>query len=718
MVKEYTMDVEKKTITDLIAQRCGITFGQAQRTVQLLSEGATIPFISRYRKEMTGGLDEVQVGAVKENLEQLTALEKRKETILASIGEQEKLTPELREKIEECYDSAVLEDIYLPYKPKRRTRAMAAREKGLEPLAALLMRQDGSQPERLASRFVTGDVADENEALAGAGDIIAEWVSESERARSAIRRLFAREAVLTSRMVKGKETEGAKYSGYFSSEEPLRRLPSHRLLAMVRGEKEGILRLSLSPDETEATAQLERLFVRGNSPARPFIEAAVHDSYKRLLKPSMESESMAGAKEKADTEAIRVFAENLRQLLLAPPLGKKRVLALDPGFRTGCKVVCLDAQGNPVHNETIYPHAPQGQWKESKAKILSLAESYRIEAIAIGDGTAGRETEQLIKEIVFRTDVKVFMVSEDGASVYSASAAGREEFPTYDVTVRGAVSIGRRLIDPLSELVKIDPKSIGVGQYQHEVDQARLKAGLDTVVESCVNNVGVNLNSASKHLLTYVSGLGPSLAQNIVEYRAVNGDFTSRAELKKVPRLGAKAYEQCAGFLRIPGAENPLDNSAVHPESYPVVERMAKDTGSDVRSLLSDADARKRVDLNRYVTPETGLPTLTDIMSELAKAGRDPRSEIQEFSFADVHSMDDLKEGMILPGIVTNITAFGAFIDVGIKQDGLVHISQIADRYVANPADVLKLHQHVQVKVMEVDRARGRVGLSIKEAMK
>ncbi len=710
------MSTVNDTIIELIAARTAVPAPQVRRTAALLEEGATIPFISRYRKEATGGLDEVQVGAIREELGRLTELEKRRETILASIETQGRLTPELRGRIETCYDGAVLEDIYLPYKPKRRTRAMAAREKGLEGLAALLMRQDGSQPERLASRFVTAGVADEAEALAGACDIIAEWISESGRARSAMRRLFDREGVISSRVVKGKEAEGAKYADYFASQEPLRRLPSHRLLAMVRGEKEGILRLSAGPDEAEALAQLERIFIKGASPARSYIAEAVRDGYKRLLRPSMESEAMAAAKERADTGAIRVFSENLRQLLLASPLGRKRVLALDPGFRTGCKVVCLDAQGNLIHNETIYPHAPQGQWKEAKSKILSLVESYRIEAIAVGDGTAGRETEQLIREIVFRSDVKVFMVSEDGASVYSASAAGREEFPDYDVTVRGAVSIGRRLIDPLSELVKIDPRSIGVGQYQHEVDPARLRAGLDTVVESCVNNVGVNLNTASKHLLTYVSGLGPSLAQHIVEYRAANGDFSSRAELKKVPRLGDRAFEQCAGFLRIAGAANPLDNSAVHPESYPVVEQMARDCGVPVSALLTDEAVRRRIDPARYITPQRGRATIDAILGELAKAGRDPRSEIREFAFAEVRSLDDLHEGMVLPGIVTNLTAFGAFVDVGIKQDGLVHISQIADRYVADPADLLRLHQQVRVKVMEVDRARGRIALSIKEA--
>ena len=703
------------TLIQVIASRCGVTVRQAEHTVQLLAEGATVPFISRYRKERTGGLDEVQVSAVKVQFERLSELEKRKETILASIDEQGKLTPELRMKIEQCYEGAPLEDLYLPYRLKRRTRATVAREKGLEPLAAMLMRQDGARPDRLAERFVGGEVHDLQEALDGACDIIAEWVSESEAARSAMRRLFTREGVISARVVKGKEQEGAKYSDYFDWSEPLRRVAAHRLLAMVRAEREGFIKLSVLPDESAAVEQLERIFIKRNpSPVRPLVEAAVRDGYKRLLKPSMEGETLTEAKARADEESIKVFAENLRQLLLAAPLGQKRVLAIDPGFRTGCKVVCLDGQGNLLHNETIFPHPPQKRDAEAMQRLASLVDEYRIDAVAVGDGTAGRETEQLVRNVRFGHEVQVFMVSEDGASVYSASAAGREEVPNYDVTVRGAVSIGRRLIDPLAELVKIDPKSIGVGQYQHDVNPEKLRGGLDSVVESCVNRVGVNLNTASKHLLTYVSGLGPSLAQNIVEYRAANGDFASRRDLLKVSRLGAKAFEQCAGFLRIPQGKHPLDNSAVHPEAYPVVERMAADLGVRVQELLSSAELRAKIDLKRYVTDTIGLPTLTDILAELAKPGRDPRSTIRTFRFADVHSLDDLREGMELPGIVTNITAFGAFVDVGVKQDGLVHISQLADRYVSSPGDVVKLHQQVHVRVTGIDRMRGRISLSMK----
>ncbi len=702
-------------IQKLIAERIAAPESGVAGVMRLLDEGATVPFISRYRKEATGGLDEVAVAAVKQEYERLTELLKRRATILETIEEQGKLTPELREKIENCYDPAQLEDIYLPYKPKRRTRATIARERGLEPLAAQIMRQDGGDPVRLAARYVTGEVESVEMALEGASDIIAEWVSEGERSRTAMRRLFASEGMITSRVVKGKEAEGAKFSDYFDNTGPMRRTPSHRLLAMIRGEHEGILRLSVAPDEERALEQLDRIFVRGNSPARPLVEAAVRDGYKRLLRPSMETEALAAAKEKADTEAIRVFSENLRQLLLSAPLGQKRTLAIDPGFRTGCKVVCLDAQGMLLHNETIYPHAPQNQWKESVGKLSRLVEAYRIEAVAVGDGTAGRETEALVRSMHLPQGVDIFMVSEDGASIYSASSVARDEFPDKDVTVRGAVSIGRRLMDPLAELVKIDPKSIGVGQYQHDVDQGRLKGGLDAVVESCVNRVGVSLNTASRYLLAYVSGLGPSLAGNIFEYRAANGPFASRKQLLAVPRLGAKAYEQCAGFLRIEGGDNPLDNSAVHPESYPVVERMAADLGVSVGELAADKALQKKIDPARYVSAKTGLPTLKDILAELEKPSRDPRGAAAAFAFAaDVHSVDDLRPGMRLPGIVTNITAFGAFVDIGVKQDGLVHISQLADRYVASPSDVVALHQQVEVRVVEVDRVRGRISLSMK----
>lgn len=707
----------KDTIAELISSENSIPLRGVKGVISLLDEGATIPFISRYRKEATGGLDEEQAGIIKQRYEKLTELVERRETILSTIEEQGKLTPELKDKILACYDSTILEDIYLPYKPKRRTKATVAKEKGLEPLAAIIMRQDGGDPVKMAERFVKGEIHDENEAIDGALDIIAEWVSESERSRSSMRRLFTREAMITSKVIKGKEEEGIKYSDYFDWSEPVRKIPSHRLMAMVRGEKEGFLRVSVSPEEDAALEQLDRIFIHRESQSADYIEKAVKDSYKRLLKPSMETETISVSKEKADTEAISVFAENLRQLLLSPPLGRKRVLALDPGFRTGCKIVCLDDTGTLLHNRTIYPHPPQKE-KEAAAKIIwNLVNTYKIEAIAIGDGTAGRETEEFIKGLSLPESISVFMVSEDGASVYSASPTAREEFPDYDVTVRGAISIGRRLTDPLAELVKIDPKSIGVGQYQHDVDQTRLKKTLDSVVESCVNRVGVNLNTASRQLLSYVSGLGDSLAKNIIEYRTANGEFRNRKELLKVPRLGAKAFEQCAGFIRIPESDNPLDNSAVHPESYPVVEKMAKDAGVSVEGLLKSHELQKKIDLNKYVTDKTGLPTLKDIIAELAKPGRDPRGEIEAFSFAEgIRSIEDLKAGMILPGIVTNITNFGAFVDVGVKQDGLVHISQLADKYIANPNDVVKLHQHVTVKVLDIDFARGRINLSIKEA--
>lgn len=704
------------TIHQTVASLCGLPPAKVSGTITLLDEGATVPFISRYRKEATGGLDEVEINSVRETLEKVTELEKRKETILRTIEEQGALTDQLRERIVTCWDSAILEDIYLPYKPKRRTRATMAREKGLEPLAAIIMRQDGSDPERTAGKFLGDKVGTVEEALAGASDIIAEWAAERERVRSGLRSLFAREAIIRSKVVKGKELEAVKYSDYFEMETPLRRIPSHRLMAMVRGEKEGFLSLGIAPEEEKALDIINRAFIKGDSPARELIEAALKDSYRRLLRSSMETESMSQAKEKADTEAIAVFAGNLRQLLLMPPLGGRRVLAIDPGFRTGCKVVCLDEQGNLLHNETIYPHEPQRKTKESVAKLNQLIESYRIDTIAIGDGTAGRETERMVKDMRFHSDVKVFMVSEDGASVYSASAVAREEFPDYNVTVRGAVSIGRRLMDPLSELVKIDPKAIGVGQYQHDVDQGRLKKELDIVVESCVNHVGVNLNTASKHLLAYVSGLGPVLASNIVEYRKEHGGFGSREELKKVPRLGAKAFEQCAGFLRIPESGNPLDNTAVHPESYHVVEKIARDNKVSVSEFIADKAVRNSTDLSKYVTASTGLPTLQDIMRELEKPGRDPRGEVEEFEFSDISSIDDLREGMVVPGIVSNITAFGAFVDIGVKQDGLVHISQLADKYVSDPAEVVKLHQKVMVRVMEVDIPRKRISLSMKNA--
>lgn len=699
----------------IISKELNLSAKQVHNTIKLLNEGSTVPFISRYRKEKTGSLDEVEITNIRDRLEKLVELEKRKETVLSTIDEQGKLTDELRKRIEECYDPIELEDIYLPYKPKRRTRATIAKEKGLEPLAEVIMKQIERDIEGFAQRFINDDVPTVEDALAGARDIIAEWLSESEKARNIVRRHFRKGATIRSKVGKGKETEGAKFSDYFAWEEPVNKCASHRFLAMRRGQTEGFLRVSITPPADDVMDELSRGFVKSNSEAADHIDFAIEDGYKRLIEPSIENEFTAELKEKADDEAIRVFADNLRQLLLAAPLGQKNVLAIDPGYRTGCKVVCLDTQGNLKHNETIYPHAPQKESGKAMSKISALVDSYKIDAIAIGNGTASRETESFVKRIRFNRDIQVFMVSEDGASIYSASAVAREEFPEYDVTVRGAASIGRRLMDPLAELVKIDPKSIGVGQYQHDVDQGKLKQGLDTVVESCVNHVGVNLNTASKHLLTYISGLGPQLAKNIVDYRRENGDFTSRKELKKVARLGEKAFEQSAGFLRIANAKNPLDNSAVHPESYHVVEQMAKDLDCKVDVLLKDEELRKNINISNYVSDKIGLPTLKDIKKELAKPGRDPRQGIKVFEFAEgIFSIDDLVPGMTLPGIVTNITNFGAFVDVGVKQDGLVHISQMADRFISNPNDVVKLHQHVMVKVLEVDASRKRIQLTMK----
>ncbi|WP_295936066.1 Tex family protein [uncultured Alistipes sp.] len=699
----------------IISQRLQIALAQVQGTVRLLREGATIPFISRYRKEATGSLDELQVGAIKEQLDKLTELEARKQTVLTTIEAQGSLTEELRKRIAECWDAVELEDIYLPYKPKRRTRATVARERGLEPLANIIMAQNSHDVVRQAQRFVTVNVPTPEEAIAGACDIIAERVSEDERARNSVRRTVAREGIVHSKAAKGKEEEGVKYSDYFDATSPLRNISSHRFLAMRRGEDDGILKISIDLETDPIIDSLCRQFIRHNSATREYMEDAVADSLKRLIRPSIETELLGAAKEKADDEAIRVFAENLRQLLLSAPLGQKRVIAIDPGFRTGCKVVVLDSQGNLIHNTTIYPHPPQNHYAEAAETLRSLAAKHKTEAFAIGDGTAGRETEQLVRGLGLEPEIQIFMVSEDGASVYSASAVAREEFPDQDVTVRGSVSIGRRLIDPLSELVKIDPKSIGVGQYQHSVDQTKLKARLGVVVESCVNKVGVNINTASKHILTYISGLGPALAENIVTFRAANGDFKDRKGLLKVPRLGAKAYEQAAGFLRVIGGRNPLDNSAVHPESYHIVERMAADAGVTVDKLLADKELRKSIKPEKYVDGTVGLPTVTDIMEALDKRGLDPREQLQVFSFdQNVHSIDDLREGMTLPGIVTNITAFGAFVDIGIKQDGLVHISQMADRYISSPADVVHLGQHVEVKVTGIDKIRGRISLSMR----
>ena len=702
----------------MIAAAMKLQEHRVENTLKLLQGGATIPFISRYRKEATGGMDEVQISEINDRYEKLCELAKRKETIISTIEEQSKMTAELRSRIDNCWDSTELEDIYLPFKPKRKTRAEAARQKGLEPLAIILMMQRENNLMAKAAQFVKGEVKDEEDALKGARDIIAEQVNEDERARNQVRNIFTRQAIITAKVVKGKEKEedAAKYRDYFDFSEPLKRCTSHRLLAIRRGEAEGILKVTISPEEDEeCTDRLERQFVRGNGECSSQVAEAVKDAYKRLLKPAIETEFSALSKEKADEEAIRVFAENLRQLLLAPPLGQKRVMGIDPGFRTGCKVVCLDAQGTLLHNEAIYPHPPKSEEALAARKIVKLVEQYKIEAIAIGNGTASRETERFVTSQRYDREVQVFVVSEDGASIYSASKTAREEFPDYDVTVRGAVSIGRRLMDPLAELVKIDAKSIGVGQYQHDVDQTKLKESLDRTVESCVNLVGVNLNTASKHLLTYVSGLGPSLAQNIVDYRTENGPFASRKELLKVPRMGAKAFEQCAGFLRIPGANNPLDNSAVHPESYAIVEKMAKDMKCTVADLIKDKELRAKIDIKKYVTDTVGLPTLNDIMKELDKPGRDPRQQIQVFEFdKDVKTIDDLREGMELPGIVTNITNFGCFVDIGIKENGLVHISQLADKFVSDPTTVVSIHQHVRVRVLGIDHERKRVQLTMK----
>jgi len=706
-------------IVKLISQRVDIQEIQVVNTVGLLDEGATVPFISRYRKERTGSLDEVQIEAIKDEKERIEELLKRKETVLNSILEQNLMTPELQVRIENCFDSSELEDIYLPYKPKRRTRAMIAREKGLEPLATIILKQYESDIVRKAHSFINELVESEEDALAGARDIIAEWINENEKARSIVRRAFDSGAFITSKVIKGKEEEALKFNDYFDWNEPLKKCPSHRLLAMRRGENEGFLRVSISPESSEPISRLERYFINSNNDCGYQMSLAITDSYKRLLEPSIETEFANWSKEKADEEAIQVFVDNLRQLLLAAPLGQKRVLALDPGYRTGCKLVCLDAQGNLLHNETIYPHKPQEEVKQSARKISSLVSAYQIEAIAIGNGTASRETEAFIKKLHFDRELRVYVVSEDGASIYSASKIAREEFPQYDVTVRGAVSIGRRLMDPLAELVKIDPKSIGVGQYQHDVDQKKLKKSLDKVVESSVNLVGVNVNTASQHLLTYISGLGPLLAQNIVDYRKENGPFNSRSELTKVARMGAKAYEQSAGFLRIPNAVNPLDNSAVHPESYFVVEKIAKDLKTNVQELITNEKLQQQIEWTKYVSGQIGLPTLEDIKRELAKPGRDPRQIIKVFEFSpNIYKVEDLVVGMILPGIVTNITKFGVFVDVGVKQDGLVHVSQMADRFISDPSEIVKLHGHVQVKVIELDLQRKRIQLSLKQVPK
>ncbi len=699
----------------LIASQLSLRPAQVQNTIKLLDDGATVPFISRYRKEVTGNLDEVAIGDIEQTYEKLKEIESRKETIISTIDAQGKLTPELRKQIDESWDATRLEDLYQPYKPKRKTRAAKARELGLEPLALALMSGSCADVELAAEKYLSDDVTTTDDALQGARDIIAEWVADQPESREAARNVFRREGVVSTKMVKGKEAEAEKYRDYVDRQENLARCPSHRVLAMMRAEAEGVIKLSVAPREPDAiVSRLERRFVKSPRTAKQ-VEMAVADGYKRLLAPAMETEMETEAKQRADTEAIQVFETNLRQLLLAAPLGRHRVLALDPGFRTGCKVVCLDEQGTMLCHSVIFPHPPVSKVHEAEAELRRLVDKYKIEAVAIGNGTASRETEAFVRQFDKEGKLRVFVVSEDGASIYSASATAREEFPNEDVTVRGAVSIGRRLMDPLAELVKIDPKSLGIGQYQHDVDQSRLKASLDSVVVSCVNQVGVEVNTASRHLLTYVSGLGPQLAQNIVDYRTEHGPFSSRAELKKVPRLGPKAYEQCAGFLRIAGAKNPLDASAVHPERYPIVSQMAADAGCSVAELMSDPKKRQSVKLDKYVSGDVGLPTLRDIMSELEKPGRDPRETLQEFSFdASVHTIEDLRPGMTLPGIVTNITAFGAFVDLGVKTDGLVHISQLADRFVKNVSDVVSLHQQVTVRVLDVDIARNRINLTMK----
>lgn len=702
--------------SEIIEKTTGISRNQIENTIRLLDEGATIPFISRYRKERTEGLDEVEISRIKDEYDRLRDMSKRKEFIIAAIEKSGKMTDDLKTRIEGCWEQEILEDIYLPFKTKTRTKAETARGLGLEPLAKMIMRRDNVSTSALASRFVKGDVKDTDAALEGARHIIAEWISENEKIRNIVRSIYSRSAAITSKCVKGKEDEGIKYKDYFNFSEPLHRCSSHRLLAMLRGEREGFLKVSLTDVEEQCLIRMKSFYRIGNrdNECEKQIEKAINDAFKRLIKPSIDTEFMNSAKEKADHDAIEVFASNTRQLLLSPPLGQKRVLALDPGYRTGCKVVCLDAQGNLLHNETIYPHPPKNEKAAAARKITKLVEAYNIEAIAIGNGTASRETEEFITSLRYDREVKVYVVSEDGASIYSASKIAREEFPEYDVTVRGAVSIGRRLIDPLAELVKIDPKSIGVGQYQYDVDQAELKKALDRVVESCVNKVGVNLNTASKYLLQYVSGIGSQIAENIIEYRKQNGAFTNREELKRVPRLGNKAFEQCAGFLRIKDGTNPLDNSAVHPESYGTVMAIASALGCGLEQLIGNKNKLQGLKLEELNLPDVGEYTFNDIITELEKPGLDPRNNVEVFEFdKSVKSIDDVKAGMELPGIVTNITNFGCFVDFGIKENGLVHISQMSDKYISDPNTVVSLHQHVRVKVLDIDLQRKRIQLKL-----
>ena len=702
-------------IIQIISQRLQLREQQVDNTIALLDNGATIPFISRYRKEATGGLNEVEVAQVKQLNDELNELVRRRTFIIETIEAQGQLTEDLRSRLSDCWNATTLEDIYLPYKPKRKTRAEVARKKGLAPLAKRLLLSPYDNPESAAREFITNEVPDTEAALQGARDIIAEQVSEDEKVRGTLRHIYAQTAIITSKVIKGKAEEAGKFRDYFDWSEPLRRCTSHRLLAMRRGEAEGYLRLAITPaDEDRAIERIGQGFVKRGTRSATQVAMAVDDAYKRLLRPSIENEFATAAKRQADDEAIKVFATNLQQLLLAPPLGQRRIMGIDPGFRTGCKVVCLDAQGSLLHNETIFPHEPQRQWGRAVCRLAALAEEYGIEAVAIGNGTAGRETEQLVRE-AHLDGVDVFLVNEDGASVYSASETARQEFPNHDITVRGAVSIGRRLADPLAELVKIDPKAIGVGQYQHDVNSTALKQALDRTVETCVNNVGVNLNTASKSLLTHVSGLGPALAQNIIDYRTENGPFGSRHDLLRVPRLGAKAYEQCAGFLRIPEAKNPLDNTAVHPERYALVEQMARDVGVDVQTLIASPELRAHINLDAYRSAGVGLPTLTDIMTELDKPGRDPRGTAVVFNYApNLHTIDDLEVGMTVPGVVTNITRFGCFVDMGIKVKGLVHISQMADHFVKDPTGVVHIQQQITVRVLDIDRDRQRINLSMK----
>ena len=698
----------------LISNELGLHAGSVHNVIQLIQEGATTPFIARYRKEKTNGMDEVQIEMVKQSLHKLNEISKRKTTILETIASLDKLTPALKQAIENCWNSIDLEDLYFPYKPKRRTKATIAREKGLEPLAHWLMTEPNILPYQEAQKYIRADIANTEEALAGARDIIADIINDDPQARNTVRRLFEKHAVITTKVAKSKSEEGAKYSDYFKFSEPIHRCPSHRILAILRASEEGFIKLKIAPNEEQCIRQLNQLYVRKNTPCSQQIRMAVGDAYERLIAPSLENETKHLLKSKADDEAIRVFASNAQQLLLSSPLGSKRILALDPGYRSGCKLVCLNEEGDLVYDSVIYPHEPQMQHKASAQEIMHLVKQYDIEAIAIGNGTAGRETELFVQSLGLPSSVELFMVNENGASVYSASAVAREEFPDKDITVRGAVSIGRRLADPLAELVKIDPKSIGVGQYQHDVDQNKLQQSLETVVERCVNQVGVNINTASKSLLSYVSGLNATVAQNIVEYRSKNGAFQSRQDLKKIPRLGEKTFEQCAAFIRIPHAKNPLDNSAVHPESYDIVAQMAKDLNCQIADLMRDDTTRNRVQPERYVSDKAGLPTIQDILSELKKPGRDPREKLEAFRFAPIQSVEDLHIGMIVPGIVTNITKFSCFVDIGVKRDGMVHISQMADKYITDPNEVVKIQQHVTVKVTDIDLVRKRIGLSMK----